>query len=134
MPSDVATRDTLHPTGKVMRTTTLASNVSARVRSLIARHHDGDLCTAARILEMDPQRLAGILSGDWEQFSLDAFSAVVRGYGISVDWLLTPPAPPAMTRPVGGWTGSGRSTGSSPSRADAPQRSPTLHTNPERRR
>jgi hypothetical protein len=67
---------------------TLASQVSARVESLISRHHGGDRRAAARRLGIETDRLAGLLSGDWCRFSLDALAALVRGYGVSVDWLV----------------------------------------------
>jgi hypothetical protein len=49
-----------------------ASNVSARVEELIERHDGGDRDTAARRLGIAPDRLAGLLSGDWRKFSLEA--------------------------------------------------------------
>lgn len=66
----------------------LAAHLSARVAALIALHHGGDRRAAARRLGIAPDCLAGILSGDWRRFSLDALAALVRGYGIGVDWLL----------------------------------------------
>jgi hypothetical protein len=65
-----------------------ASNVSARVEELIDRHEGGNLDTAARRLGIAPERLAGMLSGDWRRFSLDALAALVRGYSVSTDSLL----------------------------------------------
>jgi hypothetical protein len=49
-----------------------ASNGSARVEELIERHDGGDRDTAARRLGIAPDRLAGLLSGDWRKFSLEA--------------------------------------------------------------
>jgi len=72
--------------------TTLAAAVSIRVETLIARHHDGNKFAAAHSLGVHPEQLAGLLSGDWQRFSLDALAALVRGYGVNVDWLLAPPA------------------------------------------
>ena len=68
----------------------LASNVSARIEELIARHDGGDRRAAARRLGIGPECLAGILSGDWGRFSLDAFAATVRGYGVSLESLIAP--------------------------------------------
>jgi hypothetical protein len=65
-----------------------ATAVSARVDGLIARHHGGDNALAARRLGIDPKLLAGILSGDWRQFSLDALIAIIRVHGVTIDWLL----------------------------------------------
>lgn len=76
---------------------TLASNVSARVKALIAHHDGGDARAAARALGLDPDRLAGLLSGDWDRFSLDALAALVRGYGVSPGWLLTSGIAPEPT-------------------------------------
>ena len=65
-----------------------AANVSARVEELIERHDGGNRDTAARRLGIAPERLAGMLSGDWRRFSLDALAALVRGYSVSTDALL----------------------------------------------
>jgi hypothetical protein len=65
-----------------------AWSVSARVELLIERHHGGDRRAAARTLEIAPERLAGLLSGDWGEFSLDALAALVLRHGVSVPWLL----------------------------------------------
>ena len=62
--------------------------MSARIGGLVARHHGGDNALAARRLGIDPKLLAGILSGDWGQFSLDAFVAIIRTHGVTIDWLL----------------------------------------------
>jgi hypothetical protein len=62
--------------------------VSARIDGLIARHHGGDNALAARRLGIDPKLLAGILSGDWREFSLDALVAIIRTHGVTIDWLL----------------------------------------------
>ena len=69
-----------------------ASNVSARVEELIARHDGGDRDTAAQRLGINPDRLAGLLSGDWRRFSLEALAAAVRGYSVSIEALLAPAA------------------------------------------
>lgn len=66
----------------------LASNVSARIEELIARHDGGNRRAAARRLGIDRECLAGILSGDWGRFTLDAFAALVRGYGVSLESLI----------------------------------------------
>jgi hypothetical protein len=68
---------------------TLASKVSARVKALIAHNDGGDARAAACALGLDPDCLDGVLSGDWDRFSLDALAALVRGYGVSPGWLLT---------------------------------------------
>lgn len=73
--------------------TNLASNVSARVKALIACNDGGNRRAAARALGVDPECLAGLLSGDWRQFSLEALAALVRGYGVSPAWLLAPSSP-----------------------------------------
>jgi len=67
----------------------LASDVSARIAGLIERHHRGDRGAAAQRLGVNPKRLAGLLSGDWRQFSLDTLVALVVGYGVSPSWLLS---------------------------------------------
>jgi hypothetical protein len=67
-----------------------ASNVSARVEELIERHDGGDRATAARRLGIAPDGLAGLLSGDWRRFSLDALAALVQRYRVSLDSLLVP--------------------------------------------
>jgi hypothetical protein len=68
-----------------------ATDVSARVDGLIERFHGGDQRLAARRLGIDPKLLAGLLSGDWRHFSLDALAAVIRTHGVSIDWLLGSP-------------------------------------------
>ena len=67
----------------------LASDVSARISGLIERHHRGDRGAAAHRLGVNPHRLAGLLSGDWRQFSLDTMVALLVGYGVSPSWLLS---------------------------------------------
>ena len=64
------------------------AEVSSRVDGLIARYHDGDRELAARRLGIKPELLTGLLSGDWRQFTLDGLVAVIRGHGVSIDWLL----------------------------------------------
>jgi len=76
-----------------------AQNVSARVKDLIERHDGGDWTMAAHRLGIEPDRLAGLLSGDWRRFSLDALTALVRGYSISLDSLLAPTAVSAAACP-----------------------------------
>jgi hypothetical protein len=66
----------------------LASELSARVESLIARHHRGNRRAAAHQLGIEPERLDGLLSGDWRRFTLDALAALVRGYQVNLHWLL----------------------------------------------
>jgi hypothetical protein len=65
-----------------------ASNVSARVDLLIERHHGGDRGAAAHALGIAPEGLAGMLSGDWCEFTLDALAALILGHGVTVPWLL----------------------------------------------
>jgi hypothetical protein len=65
-----------------------ASDVSARVQSLIAFHEKGDKQATARHLGIEVRQLTGLLSGDWREFSLDALGALVLTYGVSIDWLL----------------------------------------------
>jgi len=65
-----------------------AWNVSGRVGMLIERHHGGDHGAAARALGIAPEGLAGMLSGDWREFTLDALAALVLGHGVTVPWLL----------------------------------------------
>jgi hypothetical protein len=66
----------------------LASKVSARIEKLIERHDGGDQRAAALRLGIDHECLAGILSGDRRRFSLDAFAAAVRGYGVTLESLI----------------------------------------------
>ena len=68
----------------------LALEVSARVKGLIDVRHRGDRRAAAYALGLDDERMAGLLSGDWGRFSLDALAAVVTRYGVSIAWLLPP--------------------------------------------
>jgi hypothetical protein len=65
-----------------------AWTVSARVDLLIERRHGGDRGAAARALGIAPEGLAGMLSGDWREFTLDAIAALVLGHGVTVPWLL----------------------------------------------
>jgi hypothetical protein len=65
-----------------------AAEVSERVERLIDRHHGGDTGLAARRLGISSELLAGLLSSDWRQFSLDALVAVIRTHGVTIDWLL----------------------------------------------
>ena len=65
-----------------------AQHVSARVGLLIDRHHGGDRGAAAHALGIAPDVLAGMLSGDWREFTLDALTALVLGHGVTVPWLL----------------------------------------------
>jgi hypothetical protein len=68
-----------------------AADVSARIDGLIERCHGGDHGLAAIRLGIEPRFLVGLLSGDWRQFSLDALAAVIRTYGVTIDWLLGSP-------------------------------------------
>jgi hypothetical protein len=79
----------------------LALDVSARVKSLIDVRDGGDRRAAAYTLGLDAERMAGLLSGDWHRFSLDALAALVTGYGVSIAWLLSPSTAgqPAPDRP-----------------------------------
>jgi hypothetical protein len=67
---------------------TPASNLSARIHALIAHHHAGDSDAAAQQLGLEPDTLAGLLTGDWRQFSLAALAVIVRAYDVSPAWLL----------------------------------------------
>jgi hypothetical protein len=67
---------------------TPASNLSARVHALIAHHHAGDRRAAAQQLGIEPDTLAGLLTGDWRRFSLTALAALVQAYDVSPAWLL----------------------------------------------
>lgn len=67
-----------------------ASDVSARIEALVARYDGGDRHAAARRLGIEPERLAGLMSGDWSRFSLDALAALMVGYGVRVETLLAP--------------------------------------------
>jgi hypothetical protein len=58
------------------------------VETLIARHHDGDCGAAAARIGIEPERLTGLLSGDWRRFSLDALAAVAWQHPVSITWLL----------------------------------------------
>jgi hypothetical protein len=60
-------------------------------RGLIKQNDGGDRDTAARRLGIAPDRLAGLLSGDWRRFSLDALAALVQGYSVTMDSLLATP-------------------------------------------
>jgi hypothetical protein len=62
--------------------------VSARVETLIARHHAGDPNAAAARIGIEPERLSGLLSGDWRLFTLDALAAVAWQHSVSITWLL----------------------------------------------
>lgn len=74
-----------------MRTASvLASDLSARVETLIRMWHGGDRRAAARHLGIEHKYLLGLLSGDWRRFSLDAIAALVIGYGVRPEWLLRP--------------------------------------------
>ena len=75
-----------------------ARNVSARVDLLIERHHGGDRRAAAHALDLPPDLLAGMLSGDCREFTLDALAALVLGHGVTVPWLLGLDACAAMAR------------------------------------
>jgi hypothetical protein len=69
---------------------TRAARLSARIEALIDRQDGGDRIAAARRLGLRRERLEGLLSGDWRRFSLDGLTALVQGYGVSLDWLLAP--------------------------------------------
>ena len=69
---------------------TCAARLSARIEALIDQEDGGDRVAAARRLGLGRERLAGLLSGDWGRFSLDDLTALVQGYGVSLDWLLAP--------------------------------------------
>jgi hypothetical protein len=77
-----------------------ATNVSARVEELIEQHDGGDRDTAARRLGIAPDRLAGLLSGDWRRFSLEALAAAVRGYSVSLEALLAPEGGAGLATPA----------------------------------
>jgi hypothetical protein len=67
---------------------TPASILSARVHSLIARHHAGDCRAAAAQLGIEHDALAAMLTSDWRQFSLRAIAVIVRAYDVTPAWLL----------------------------------------------
>ena len=67
-----------------------AARLSARIESLINQQDGGDRTAAAQRLGLRCERLEGLLSGDWRRFSLDGLTALVQGYGVSLDWLLAP--------------------------------------------
>jgi len=69
---------------------TCAARLSARIEALIDLQDGGDRIAAARRLGLRRERLEGLLSGDWRRFSLDGLTALVQGYGVSLDWLLAP--------------------------------------------
>jgi hypothetical protein len=83
-----------------------AEDVSERVAELVARHDQGDRRAAARRLGIDQECLTGLLSGDWNLFSLDGLAALVRVYGVGPAWLIAaracpnvaPVAPGAFSR------------------------------------
>jgi hypothetical protein len=77
---------------------TPASNLSARVHALIAHHHAGDPHVAAQKLGIEPDMLAGLLTGDWRQFSLAALAVIVRAYDVSPAWLLAATSGADLTR------------------------------------
>ena len=64
-----------------------AGSLSARIKWLIETHDGGDTEPAGRRLGIGPDRLDGLLSGDWRRFSLEALARVVQGYRISIDEL-----------------------------------------------
>jgi hypothetical protein len=76
-----------------MKSTT-AADVSARVASLIERHHRGNRRDAAEQLHIAPETLAGLLSGDWRRFTLDGLATILCRYRVSVQWLLASPVGP----------------------------------------
>lgn len=70
-----------------------AGSLSASIESLIEHHDGGDRQNAGRRLGIAPDRLDGLLSGDWRRFSLESLAQVVQGYGVSIDELFAfPPA------------------------------------------
>lgn len=82
-----------------------AADVSERVAALVARHDQGDRRAAALRLGIDQECLTGLLSGDWNFFTLDGLAALVRGYGVGPAWLFAP----GSETPFGS-KASGRST------------------------
>jgi transcriptional regulator with XRE-family HTH domain len=84
-----------------------AGNLSARIERLIESYDGGDRETAGRRLGIAPDRLDGLLSGDWRRFSLEALARLVQGYGVPIDELFVfprtedPPCPsPGRFRPT----------------------------------
>jgi hypothetical protein len=75
--------------GFIMRVL-FAADVSERVADLVAQHDQGDRRAAARRLGIDQDCLTGLLSGDWNLFSLDGLAALVRGYGVAPASLFAP--------------------------------------------
>jgi hypothetical protein len=71
-------------------TTRLGTRIGARIDALVQQYDGGDRSAAARRLGIEPEHLAGLLSGDWRRFTLDALAALVHGYSISLNWLLAP--------------------------------------------
>lgn len=71
-------------------TTQLGARLAARIDALVERYDGGDRSAAARRLGIEPEHLAGLLSGDWRRFTLDALAALVHGYSVSLNWLLAP--------------------------------------------
>jgi transcriptional regulator with XRE-family HTH domain len=68
-----------------------AGNLSARFECLIESYDGGDRETAGRRLGIAADQLAGLLSGDWRRFSLEALARLVQGYGVSLDELFAFP-------------------------------------------
>jgi hypothetical protein len=65
-----------------------ATRVSERIADLIERHDGGNREVAAMRLDIEPDHLSGLLSGDWARFTLDALAKLVRGYSVPVETLL----------------------------------------------
>src|SRR3954467_7993010 len=55
-----------------------AGKLSARIEGLIESYDGGDRETAGRRLGIAPDRLDGLLSGDWRRFSLEALAQLVQ--------------------------------------------------------
>lgn len=79
-----------------------AGNVSTRIARLIESHDGGDRETAGHRLGIAPERLDGLLSGDWRRFSLEALAQVIQGYGIPIDELFAFAPAQAPPRPLPG--------------------------------
>jgi hypothetical protein len=79
-----------------------ARNVSAWIERLIESYDGGDPETAGRRLGIPRERLDGLLSGDWQRFSLEALARMVQGYHVSIDELFAFPRTEASPCPLPG--------------------------------
>lgn len=70
-----------------------AACIAARVRMLVERHDGGDIRAAAARLGVPTVVLEDMLTGEWSRMRADVLAAVVRTYGVAVDWLISFTAP-----------------------------------------